>query len=108
MDVNQLVLLGLILVVFLAPMFFQMRRQQRQLNDIKTVQEGLAVGDAVVTSSGVHGTITALRLTEVELEVAPGVVLTWERAVIVRRATPTEPVSNSNTQPGDNAENDSA
>ena len=87
MDVNQLVLLGLILVVFLAPMFFQMRRQQRQLNDI---------------------TITALRPTEVELEVAPGVVLTWERAVIVRRATPTEPVSNSNTQPGDNAENDSA
>ena len=108
MDVNQLVLLGLILVVFLAPMFFQMRRQQRQLNDIKTVQEGLAVGDAVVTSSGVHGTIAALRPTEVELEVAPGVVLTWERAVIVRRATPTEPVSNSNPQPGDNAENDSA
>ena len=45
----------------------------------------LEVGQEVVLSSGIFGTVRALNEGRVELEAAPGTVLTVARQVVVRR-----------------------
>jgi preprotein translocase subunit YajC len=59
------------------------RTQQRQ---VAQLQQDLAVGDDVIISAGVFGTIVALEGDTVKLEIAPGVVITAARQVVVRRA----------------------
>jgi preprotein translocase subunit YajC len=52
-----------------------MRQQQRRLRQHQVLIASLEVGDEVVTTSGIFGTITALGDDTAQLEVAPGVAL---------------------------------
>lgn len=100
-----MLLLLLVLAVFLIPTFLQMRRQRRHFSEIKQVQSNLAVGDRVITSSGTHGTVVAVRTAQIDLEIAPGTVTTWERMAVVRHATTENTnVDEDNSQPSDEAE----
>lgn len=84
-----LLLLPLLLLGFL---FFTQRRRQRR---VQQVQAELQVGDAVMTASGLFGTITALDPRVVHLEVAPGVVMRMDRrAVLAPEAPAAEPAPN--------------
>jgi preprotein translocase subunit YajC len=58
------------------------RPQRRQMLAMRVLQASLAVGDDVVTTSGIYGTIRALDTTTVELEIAPGTVVRVARAAI--------------------------
>lgn len=78
-------LLPLLLVALVIPMFLGRRRQQRAMLDTQAFQESLAVGDRVMTTSGLYATLIALREDTVELEVAPGVITTWNRLVVKER-----------------------
>lgn len=76
----------LILLLFLAvlslPLFLGARRQRRAVREAQELQSSLEVGDRVMTSSGMHGTVVRLDDDTLELEIAPGVHTTWVRAAI--------------------------
>ncbi len=74
-----------ILVAMLAFWAIVMRPARNQQRRVQQLQRSLDVGDQVVLSSGIFGTIRALGEAQVELEVAPGTVLTVARQVVVRR-----------------------
>src|SRR5699024_5812906 len=48
-------------------------------------QNNLAIGDEVMTTAGLHGVITGLGDTTVDMEIADGVVTRWERVAIRER-----------------------
>ncbi len=76
-----ILLLPLLLIVF---MVFSGRRRQRTMQDF---QSSLAVGEKVVLTSGVYGTITRTDEGVLHLEIAPGTVIRVDRrAVGVREA----------------------
>jgi preprotein translocase subunit YajC len=50
--------LGLLLLVPFGMYFFMIRPQRRKLRDQQELQAALGVGDEVVTTSGIFGTIT--------------------------------------------------
>ena len=76
-----------------AMMFFGMRKQKRQVATVQKMQESLVPGARVMTTSGLHGTITAVADDTIELEIAPGLRTTWVRAAVreVVVAGPTDP-----------------
>lgn len=82
-----LLYLGILVVAFL---LLIVRPQRRQMAAHRALVATLQVGDEVVTSGGIYGTIQQLDETEVELEVAPGVVLRVARGAIGQRIGPVE------------------
>ena len=64
--------------------FLIVRPQQQRLKDQRTMQINLAVGDAVVSAGGIHGTLTVVGDETVQMLVAPGVTITLARPAVVR------------------------
>jgi preprotein translocase subunit YajC len=64
------------------------RRQQRRVAEL---QAEIAIGDEVILSAGIFGTVRAIDDDRVQLEVAEGTVITVARQVVVRRVPDTEP-----------------
>lgn len=64
------------------------RRQQRRVAEL---QSGIAIGDEVILSAGIFGTIRSIDDDRVQLEIAEGTVITVARQVVVRRASDAEP-----------------
>lgn len=75
-------LLPLLLVALLIPMFLGVRRQKREAAKVTDMQDSLKVGDRVVTTSGLYGTVVELDDSSVDLEIAEDVITTWLRAAI--------------------------
>ena len=84
--------LPLLLIGF---MFFTQRRRTRES---QRLQAGLGLGDEVMTTSGLLGTITALDDTVATLEVSPGVSIRFSRRAI---AGPAPVASGSNVSETD-------
>ncbi|HYQ62081.1 preprotein translocase subunit YajC [Actinophytocola sp.] len=83
----MLLLFGLLGVM----MYFMTRRQRRAQEQQATLQNSLEVGDRVMTTSGLYGTITdADDGTTVTLEIAPGVETEWLRAAVREKVGPVE------------------
>ena len=61
--------------------------QRRQAAAHRAVVASLEVGDEVMTTSGIFGTITELDDTVAKLEIAPGVTVRVARGAISRRVT---------------------
>ena len=53
--------------------------------------EALTVGDEVVITGGIFGTIRGMEGDRIELEVAPGVAITVARVAIAQSANPVAP-----------------
>jgi preprotein translocase subunit YajC len=75
-------LLPLLVLALLVPMFLGIRRQKKELAKTTELQESLQIGDRVLTTSGLHGTVDSLDEGTVDLEIAPGIITTWSRAVV--------------------------
>jgi preprotein translocase subunit YajC len=86
----QLLVIVLALLGFWAIVMRPARLQQRQ---VAQLQGELEVGDEVIISAGIFGTVVALDGEQVELEIAPGTVVTVARQVVVRRAAEPAPHS---------------
>ncbi|KAA0023472.1 preprotein translocase subunit YajC [Antrihabitans cavernicola] len=78
-------LFPLLIVALLVPMFLGVRRQKKELARTTELQESLKVGDRVLTTSGLYGTIVEIDDTTVDLEIAEDVITTWSRAVVRER-----------------------
>ncbi len=73
-------LVGLILIFWL----LLIRPAQKRQKQLHAIQDSLAIGDPVLTSSGIFGTVASIGEDDkVGLEVAPGVVITVARGAIV-------------------------
>ena len=83
----MLLLFGLLGVM----MYFMTRRQRKAQEQQMALQNSLEVGDRVMTTSGLYGTITdAEDGTTVTLEIAPGVETEWLRAAVREKVGPVE------------------
>ena len=79
--ITQLLFFGAIFAIFY---FLLIRPQQRQKADRQRMLDGLKRGDRVVTSSGLHGTITGLNDQTVTLRVTDQVRLEFDRSAVGR------------------------
>ena len=81
--------LGYLLVLLLpfALLIFIMFSQRRRAQQVQALQASLAVGDEVVTTSGLYGTIVAIDDTIVTLDTGAGSTLRYDRRAIGMRAT---------------------
>src|SRR5436309_15937969 len=64
--------------------FLLIRPQQKQKRDRETMLASLKKGDRVVTTGGLHGTVTGLEEQKVVLRVSDQVRLEFDRAAIGR------------------------
>ena len=78
-------------VIALAFFLLIVRPQRRRMAAHRALVEALTVGDEVVTTGGIFGTIRGIDDDRVELEVAPGVAITVARAAIAQSANPPGP-----------------
>jgi Holliday junction DNA helicase RuvB len=71
----------IVLIALFAVVLFVLPARQRKRIQAKAqaLQESLDIGTPVMTTSGVHGTVAAIGDTTVDLEIAPGVVVTFAR-----------------------------
>ncbi|GGK25529.1 hypothetical protein GCM10010124_17580 [Pilimelia terevasa] len=75
----------LLLVLLFAAMYFMMiRPQQRRRREAERMQSELAAGDRVVTIGGMHATVAAIEGDTVDIEIAPGVRVTFARPAIAQ------------------------
>jgi preprotein translocase subunit YajC len=82
-----LLYLAVLVVAFL---LLIVRPQRRQMAAHRALVASLHVGDEVVTTGGIYGTIQDLDETALDLEVAPGIVLRVARGAIAQRVGPEE------------------
>lgn len=70
-------------------MYFMSRRQRRAAQQQQDLQSSLSVGDRVMTTSGLYGTISSTSdPATIDLEIAPGVETTWLRAAVREKVGP--------------------
>ncbi len=69
-----------IAVVFL--LVLPMRQRNRAMQQARLLQDSLRVGTEVMTTSGLHGTVTGLGDDTIELEISPGVTVRWAKAAV--------------------------
>lgn len=63
-------------------MYFSVKKQKRMAQQAQDMQNSLRPGTRVMTTSGLHGTVTAMADDTIELEIAPGVRTTWVKAAV--------------------------
>lgn len=78
------------LVVLLAFYLLVIRPARNRQRDQQRLHESLALGQKVMTTSGLVATIAAIENNEVLLEAAPGVVLRFAKAAVGRVVIPTD------------------
>jgi preprotein translocase subunit YajC len=81
----------LLLVLLAVPLFLSARKQKRAMAEQKNLQDSLAPGDKVMTTSGLYGTVAdASHETTIDIEISEGVVTRWLRAAIREKVVDTE------------------
>jgi preprotein translocase subunit YajC len=76
----QLIPFALVLAIFYFVIMLPMKKRQKKVQEFLTA---LKVGDKVVTSGGIYGSIAKLGEDAVQLQIAPNVRVDVSRAAIV-------------------------
>ena len=79
--ITQVIFFAAIFAIFY---FLLIRPQQKQRRERETLLANVKRGDRVVTTGGIHGTVTGLDDVTVTLRVADQVKMTFDRAAIGR------------------------
>ena len=78
------------MLVFGAIYFLFIRPRQQRLRQQQTQARQLSIGDEVVSAGGIYGRVVAIDDDVAEVEVAPGVVMTFlRRSISARPSAPT-------------------
>jgi preprotein translocase subunit YajC len=80
-----LIYLAILVVAFF---FLIVLPQRRRMSAHRALVDAMAVGDEIVTTAGIHGTVRALGEATLQLEIAPGVVVTLARGAVSQRRRP--------------------
>jgi preprotein translocase subunit YajC len=75
----------LLVAVFALVYFLFIRPRSQRLRQQQTSGRQLGVGDEVMSAGGIYGKVVAIDADAVEVEVAPGVVMTFTRRAISPR-----------------------
>ncbi|MFL6157158.1 MAG: preprotein translocase subunit YajC [Marmoricola sp.] len=76
-----------VFVVALLGLWFLLTRSTRaQQRRVEELQDEVAIGDEVIITAGIFGTVRALEGDRIQLEIAENTVITVARQVVVRRA----------------------
>ena len=80
-----------IAVVFL--LVLPMRQRNRAMQQARLLQDSLAIGTEVMTTSGLYGTVAGIGDDTVDLEISPGTTVRWAKAAVaeIRSAVAVEP-----------------
>jgi preprotein translocase subunit YajC len=79
----------ILLATFAVVLFVLPARQRKRMQaQAQALQESLNIGTPVMTTSGLHGTVAGLAEKTVDLEIAPGVVVTFARPAIMEVRSP--------------------
>lgn len=81
---GNIILLGLLLLVFYAMLW---RPNKRRINAHRELISSIEVGDRVLMSGGLYGTISALGDDDIEVEIAPGTKVRYVKNSILQRVT---------------------
>jgi preprotein translocase subunit YajC len=73
-----------IVLIILAFWLLAIRPARKRQQEAQRVQSSLAIGERVMLTSGIFGRVSALGDETLELEVAPGVVVTALRPAVAR------------------------
>jgi len=81
--------LGYLLILLLPflPLVFIIVSQRRRAQQIQALQGSLAVGEEIVTTSGLYGTIVELDAAVVTLDAGNGTTLRFDRRAVGMRAS---------------------
>ena len=92
----------IIILALLAVMLFVLPARQRKRMQARAqeMQNSLTIGTPVMTTGGLHATVTGLSETTVDLEIAPGVVATFARPAILEVRKPVGTVDDDGTDSG--------
>lgn len=95
----------IILILAALLLFVLPARQRKRMQDKQqAMQDSLSLGTPVMTTSGLHGTVAGLGETTVDIEIAPGVVVTFARPAILEVRRPAvDPVDNAGDDTPDGA-----
>ncbi|BAU96007.1 preprotein translocase subunit secN [Corynebacterium suranareeae] len=80
----DIVFLLILLAIFIIPTFLMSRRQRARMAEIQKLQDSVVPGDRIVTTAGQHATVVATTAETVDLEIAPGMISTFEKLAVVR------------------------
>lgn len=78
-DPRQLIIFGLIIVVFY---FFMIRPQVKKQKEQKTFANNLKKGDKVITTSGMHGKVIEITDTTILLETEGGHKIRFNKGAV--------------------------
>jgi preprotein translocase subunit YajC len=80
----------IILIALFAVVLFVLpaRQRKRVQAQAQALQESLTIGTPVMTTAGLHGSVAGLGDKTVDLEIAPGVVVTFARQAILEVRKP--------------------
>lgn len=59
------------------------RRQKQHLDRLKNLQESMMIGQRVITTAGVHAVIKGIAENTVDLEIAPNILVTFEKSAVI-------------------------
>ncbi len=91
----------LLAVVFVVLIVLPARQRKKIQEQQQAMQNSLTIGTPVMTTAGLHGTVAGLGEKTVDLEIAPGVVVTFARqAVLEVRQTSVETPGAGEDAPG--------
>src|SRR6476660_2498525 len=80
-----------LILLFFVMYTVMIRPQQRRAREHQALIAAVAVGEEVMTTAGIFGTVTSIEGDVIGVEIAPGTVMRVARAAIGRRILPEEP-----------------
>jgi preprotein translocase subunit YajC len=82
----------IILIALFAVVLFVLpaRQRKRQQAQAQSLQDSLAIGTPVMTTAGLYGSVAGIGDKTIDLEIAPGVVVTFARQAILEVRKPVE------------------
>ncbi|MGC7100236.1 preprotein translocase subunit YajC [Amycolatopsis lurida] len=94
----------LLMLVVAIPLFLGSRKQKQAVARQQELQNNLAEGDRVMTTSGLYATVSDTSGdTTIDLEIAPGVVTTWLRQAVREKVEPVVEDDEVDTDDADSA-----
>jgi preprotein translocase subunit YajC len=102
------VVIAIYLVILVAAFYFLIVRPQRRNAMVRRqLLNAVEVGDEIVTSGGVYGTVLAIDDETLEVEIASGVVVKLARGAVAARVT-ADSDDDEDEQDGDDADDEDA
>lgn len=86
----ELLFILLLLLLLAVPQYMLQRKQRAHLERLRALRDSLNIGDVVVTGAGLRGSVTNISETTIDLEIASGVITTWEKESVIRNVSAEE------------------